>query len=505
MLVDDEKLITQGLLNILDWENLGVQVYSIHHDGQDALNSFINDPVDVIISDINMPRINGLDLLKEIKKLNSKTKFVILSGYDDFSYAKTAIEYGIDSYILKPIDEEELFSSLKRIVRNLDNEKNKENIMVNKSGLLFQYLNGKTSTKELEKINNYLNFPLSSKKYSICSIVIINNEINNVSYDLDKIIQNVFKSGYEVLHRYDGQILIINSWSVSLDYSKIKLFYNKLKQDIIDKLNLEIFIAIGDLVSNIEDLEFSYMVSTGLKKYILTEGTNICLDRHSISNISRNNLTFSKEIDTINKFIIEKDVDSLEQYIEDIFSDTSLHPKNIYDFSVKVLFLIDKTLEEFKLSRINNKYENDSLSNIIIKLCNENTRENVKSFIISELKDLINLMDNTEIKYSPVVQQVVTIVNQNYQEELSLKTLAQRYNINSSYLGQIFTKEVGISFSDYLNKIKNTKAKELILNTNMKINDIAKSVGYIDTSYFYRKFKKYFGVCPSTLRNMKKY
>ena len=88
---------------------------------------------------------------------------------------------------------------------------------------------------------------------------------------------------------------------------------------------------------------------------------------------------------------------------------------------------------------------------------------------------------------------------------MSLKTLAQKYNVNSSYLGQIFNKEVGVSFSEYLNKIKNTKAKELILNTNMKINDIAKSVGYIDTSYFYRKFKKYFGVSPSTIRDMKRY
>lgn len=109
------------------------------------------------------------------------------------------------------------------------------------------------------------------------------------------------------------------------------------------------------------------------------------------------------------------------------------------------------------------------------------------------------------IKYSPVVQQIVNAINDRYYEELSLKTLAHQYNINSSYLGQIFSKETGTSFSEYLNKIKNMKAKELILNTNMRINDIAKEVGYIDTSYFYRKFKKYYGVSPSTLREMKNY
>ena len=95
--------------------------------------------------------------------------------------------------------------------------------------------------------------------------------------------------------------------------------------------------------------------------------------------------------------------------------------------------------------------------------------------------------------------------NKRYYEDLSLKTLANQYNINSSYLGQIFNKEVGCSFSDYLNKTKNLKAKELILETNMKINDIAREVGYMDSSYFYRKFKKFFGVSPSTLRDMKNY
>ena len=169
---------------------------------------------------------------------------------------------------------------------------------------------------------------------------------------------------------------------------------------------------------------------------------------------------------------------------------------------MKILFLIDKVSGEFKL---NKNCQRHSLTSMIVNLCNESTIENVKTFIISELVELIDLINNSITKYSPVVQQVMNIVNEKYYEELSLKTLSQKYNVNSSYLGQIFNKEVGMSFSEYLNKVKNTKAKELILNTNMKINDIAKEVGYLDTSYFYRKFKKYFGICPLTMRNMKKY
>ena len=169
---------------------------------------------------------------------------------------------------------------------------------------------------------------------------------------------------------------------------------------------------------------------------------------------------------------------------------------------MKILFLLDGIVEEFKVEK---QYTGNSLGEEIVALCSEDTREDIKTLLCSEIREVIELMHPTTIKYSPVIQQIISYVNENYYEEVSLKTLARKYNINTSYLGQVFTKEVGCSFSEYLNKTKNMKAKDLILNTNMKINDIAKKVGYLDTSYFYRKFKKYYGVCPSTLRNIKNY
>lgn len=503
MLVDDEKLITQGLLNIIEWDKLELKVTQIANNGEEAFEKFQKDPVDIIITDINMPKLTGLDLLKKITNINNKTKFIILSGYDEFSYAKTAIEYGVESYILKPIDEEELENVLKKIVLDISDEKIKESKILNKNRILFQYLNKKILKEELINIKDYLNISLENKNYTVAILMIIKKNEKDLFTPIDTIAKSIFGNEYEILHKYDGQVVLINSWNKDFTSDQIKNYYIQIKDKIINELNEEVFISIGDLVCDVNEIEISYKIANALKKYMLTEGVNICLDRHSLNYTEEYNRTFNNEIEKINKLIIEKNIDVLEEYVNEILDNKKLNPKNIYDLSIKILFLIDKTLEEFKLNR---KYRNDSLSNIIVKLCNESTRENVKSFVLSELKELIELMDdNNRIKYSPVVQQVISIVNEKYYEELSLKTLAQKYNVNSSYLGQIFNKEVGVSFSEYLNKIKNTKAKELILNTNMKINDIAKSVGYIDTSYFYRKFKKYFGVSPSTIRDMKRY
>ena len=114
-------------------------------------------------------------------------------------------------------------------------------------------------------------------------------------------------------------------------------------------------------------------------------------------------------------------------------------------------------------------------------------------------------MEAKDSEYAPFIRRVRDEAQKNYKENMNLKTLAYKYHMNASYLGQIFQKEVGCSFTQYLSSKKIEIAKELILNTNMKISDIAKQVGYPDTSYFYRKFKLHYGVAPVSLREMKKY
>lgn len=361
MLVDDERLILDGLKYILDWESLGIEIVHIAVNGKEALDKFKEEPVDIIITDINMPVLTGLELIKEVKKFDDNVSFIVLSGYDEFSYAQKAIGLGVENYILKPIDDMELEETIKKICE-----------------------------KKIELENNH----------------------------------------------------------------------------------------------NLEEQ---------LNKLLAVESSKEC---------KYEKLSFEAEIEKINKLIIEKDRFKIIEYIEELFNDKNLMPKNFYDLSVKILILMDKIAYDFKIDR---KIEEDSLITNIIKLFNEKSRENIKFFIILELDALLKLMNTNAEKFSPVIQQIVRKVKDCYYEDLSLKVLANDFNINSSYLGQLFTKEVGMSFSDYLNKEKNSKAKELILNTNMKINDIAIKVGYTDTSYFYRKFKKYYGVSPAVMRELKNY
>lgn len=502
MVVDDEKLIVQGLLNILEWDKLGLEVIQTAENGQDAFDKFTNNPVDIIVTDINMPKVTGLELIKKIKAINSTVKFVILSGYDEFSYAKEAMKYGVENYILKPINEEELEEALIKLRDSITVKKEKERILFEKNTLLNELINGKFNSGNLQDIKDFIDIDLNSECYSVASIVINEQDRINLLRDIDNVIDNSTKEKYELVKRHNGTFVVINSWSRKMDSMLLKEYYSKIKDMIVESYKYDVFIAIGSSISDINDIKDSYSIVRKIKKYILTEGTNICIDEDDVIDINEYKSNFDEEIGKLNKLIIKKNINEIKEYIYILLDDSKLTPKNIYDLSIKVIMLIRKVLEELKLEA---KYSRDSLRDTIVDLCNESDRENIKKFLVNELDELVNIMSDDTVKYSPVIQQIITTVNERYYEELSLKTLAYQYNINSSYLGQVFTKEVGVSFSEYLNKTKNEKAKEFILNSNMKINDIAKAVGYQDSSYFYRKFKKYYGVCPSTLRELKNY
>jgi two-component system, response regulator YesN len=504
ILVDDEKLIIEGLKNIIDWNEIGLEIVDTALNGKEAFEKFTENSADIIITDINMPKMTGLELIKSIRDINIETRFVILTGYDEFTYAKEAIKYGIENYILKPINEDELKETLINIVNDLDNKNKKGVEILDKNRKLLQYINGKLDREFIYTMESILNIDISNDKYkyTVASIFIDSKYRGDLCSNIRGIIEENTNVGYEILNPNEGQVVLINSWNNNKSNKDIINYYENIKNKIIKNLKVDIFIAIGEVVDKITEIDVSYTIAKELKKYLLTEGRNKCIYLDSVKNKVEKNINFKDEIDIINKLIIGKDTLSIESYIENILENEELTARNIYDFCIKILILIDQIANDLKVDK---KYERDNLSSTIVDLCNEDTRDNIKAFIFREIEELVNIMNSNEERYSPVVQQIINIVDEKYYKDLSLKTLAYKYNINSSYLGQIFSKELGMSFSEYLNKTKNSKAKELILNTNMKINDISKAVGYIDASYFYRKFKKYYGVSPSTLREMKNY
>lgn len=206
----------------------------------------------------------------------------------------------------------------------------------------------------------------------------------------------------------------------------------------------------------------------------------------------------------LRKHILKKEKEEAVGYAEDLFinnirKDASI--SSLYQIAVKMAMLLQEIKKEYKLE--SGRFHD--LSELIETIFSAEDIRGIKTVFFSEIAEIIECIHEEDSQYTPVVRQIISEVQHNYREDMNLKTLAYKYHMNASYLGQIFQKEAGCSFAQYLSNTKNSIAKDLILNTNMKINDIARQVGYTDISYFYRKFKQCYGVSPASLRNMKKY
>ena len=501
MLVDEDNFITQKLLNSIDWSMLNLTLIHIVNNKKDAIEKFTNEPVDIVITDMNKFENNELNFVNEINNISDDVHFIILSQDNESCLIKKLHNLKTFNQIFKPINQEKFYLLLLDVVMNLNVKDNTEEKKAFENQMLYEFILNKITYDDLSEIKKFKRLSNTSNRYTVSIITLIGKKNLNIYSKLSLIIKKVFKRTAHIIFNEKGQIIVFNNWCENISNKEIEYYFEEIKNCVINNIKLNTYILIGDLVDNIINIHESYKSACYLEKYILINCPNICLTTHS-KQCKNKKIDFSKELDKINKFIFEKKTDKLLIYIKYIYSDSTLSPDNLHNLSLKILFLIDKIMEEFKLDKENNTF---NLLTSVVKLYSCITLEDVKTLLNKKLTQVIDFIDNNTIKYSPVIQQIVTYVNEKYTEDISLKTLSQKYNVNSSYLGQIFNREVGIPFSEYLNKIKNTKAKELILNTNIKINDIAKIVGYSDSSYFYRKFKKHFGVSPSTIRNMKKY
>lgn len=515
LLVDDEGLITDGLKKLINWEKLGLYVRDTALNGEEALQKFKQNPVDIVITDITMPKLDGIGLIENIKSINDKVKFVILSGYDDFEYARQALRLGIENYILKPINEEELESTLINTKKKLDNAEDNivdvKELEILRENILYRWVANSISSYELEERKFILRISLDCMFYVVSIIKL--NEDSRDNDNLRKVYEHVksFEKNYKdfaVFNDLDGNIVIIyaSNEKKALE-QKLYSYLKNIVENISDKFSLDYFVTIGNIEKSFNDVYKSYNTALKMQDYLLINGYNKVVtykDYEQEYNIKNNELNI--DLSKIRAVILNKNKEEGKRYIDEMYDKLCSYeyvtPETLQNTSIQIMMNINKIASELN---VENKKYNKNLKKLVLDISNIQTIEQLKTRIKEEILEVIDKLKANSGDMSPVIRQVLKYINENYDEDISLKYLSEKYNINPSYLGQVFNKEVGESFSYYLNKVRNEKAKKLLLTTNIKVKDIAKMLGYEDTSYFYRKFKKYFGVSPNTLRGSKNY
>lgn len=500
MIVEDEELILQGIRNILDWESLGLQVAHMAHDGAEALEMWEKEPVHIVVTDISMPGMDGLELLRRIREKEEQVRFIILTGYDEFAYAREAIRLEVENYILKPIDEEELERQLRETVKKLDEMDKKKIQYIDEKTQWMHFLNGRAEEGESRQYAEMLGLSADCGTY-YAALMKWNMEGLKEKKITDVIVELKQEESLSIVHLPPDSLLMVLA-DDSADENQAQEYFSEIQNQVESKFNVMTFICMEPGFQSIAQLPESYRMARKLQKYLILEGYGTCISQKQIQD--RTTEAVNMDEDQLRRFILKKETDAAVSYMEDLFINKisrDASAGSLYQTAVKMAVMLQEIKKEYKLESGNFQ----ELTDLIETIFRAEDIHGIKTAFLSEITEIIACMHEEDSQYTPVVRQIIAEVHQNYKEDMNLKTLAYKYHMNASYLGQIFQKEVGCSFARYLSNTKNGIAKDLILNTNMKINDIARQVGYPDTSYFYRKFKQCYGVSPASLREMKKY
>ncbi|VTR31649.1 two component transcriptional regulator [Actinobacillus pleuropneumoniae] len=507
--VDDEPLIAQGLATIVDWQEYDLHVSGSANDGLQALEKLKEEPVDLLITDIMMPRMNGLELIKKVKAMHPRTKLIVLSGYEEFEYVKIGITLGIQNYILKPINIEELEATIKHIRGDWEREelkrfRSEEDWKVLRSNILQRWVNGEIKSSELKQRAELLGIPLHYPSYQVNVLRLISDErsvsqlfrLTSLADECCQALSEEIGGDHEVIcfPDADDDIVVLTA-SVKERKDAAREGMRGAMAKLRQLTGLRMWCAEGHAaVHDFKDIQESYRLAKGHFNACLIAGDEETLYHPPAEQESDPASSPSVRPDAFAKLLIEGDVSSLQAYIESVLdggSGAQTVPRGACMNAAAQLMIAAKDVEK-----------SPDYSEVFTPMHRINTLQGLRSHVWRIVERSLQRLQEADQGYSLHVSFLVEQVQHHYPEELSLKTLSQRLQMHPNYLGQLFQQEVGASFSDYLNQYRIEKATQLLLHTDQKTADIAFSVGYTDSSYFYRQFKKYTGVSPTEMRSM---
>lgn len=486
-LLDDEPFILEGLKYIIDWEEYGFDVVGTSSNGEDGFNFIKNEDVDLIITDIMMPKMTGLELISNLKKINHNAKFIVLSAFQEFQYAKEAISMGAENYLTKPIDEDELIQTIEGVKKKIEKIKlEKVDTKIFKNDLILKLICNKNNDVVLDRLRlegvnlNYKN---------LCVVILEFAEGGNIN---NNILNHIDNLNYEYCVNLQNQILIImDKESINKDTLR------NLKDDFSSITNEQIYISRGKYVDSIDNLNCSYQSAKDIHEYKLVYPNISWIREYKEKSYNLENIDYI-DFNHLKKLLLNKDNKESLNYIESIFSklkkDENLTVKQIKTKSIEVFLNVYNYFNDSKIIK--------GLDLYLEKVINSVNLDQIQVELNNMIKHRQSKLEETDDSISPIILKLLRNIEENYSKDLNLKEISETYNINSIYLGQLFQKETGILFSDYLNNFRVNKAKNLLVETSLKAAEIGELVGYANKNYFYRKFKDIVGITPSEWRKI---
>lgn len=527
LIADDENKVSLLIKSLIKWEELELTLLGILDNGKDAFDFIKDKKPDIVITDIRMPKMDGLELISASKAIWPDIKFILISGYKQFEYAHSAIKYGVEDYLLKPISEEELNISLMRIC---------DEINVSKSKLDFE----KKSTRDIEKsrtildstlieqiilkqpsdlveFNNENRLSFIEQGYQVLSIRIDTIDPFNIEVKQDRLIVETIirKCLTEFSPFVEEQIFGIVGKRLIIG---ILNFKHDSSTDIIEIIN-NLIIPLGDYIGSYEGYTITIGSSSQNQGFSLLNdlifqsmkciesrifcGTNKKIAWQDLNYMSEPSPDKSDSVETeLQLAVVSYDDQKLKIVIQKVFDrigitsriDPTVYFRTAFGFIEKTYnFLPDKM-------SINLQNEKDDFKEFIKSAYSLDILiKNLKNGLAKCLNEARIRQENSDNK---PIRDAKKYIENHIAEKITLEDISEIVQLNPVYFSVLFKKETGNNFSAYLVTVRMEVAKTLLRTTNLTIEAIADKVGYKDTKHFSQLFAKIVGVKPAQYRKL---
>lgn len=489
VLIDDEQTILSGLSTLIDWPAHDFHLKGAFSKPLEALEFIKHQPLDIVVTDLMMPDLNGIELSRLIKKEQPEAKILVLSSYDDFQLVKDSFKEGVSDYLLKPkLNPSEFLASLKSLVEQSTEVKKPRLTELEKmSQLLSTYLSGTSldlgisreqfphdyfflvycEEKQSEKLRRSEQLIAEAPQYTnqLASVFPFSTTANDIGYFINVASKNAFDQlieRFQQEHQTDSCLYVLSD---VLDFENFYSEFLTLKQK-----------------------------SSG-QHFYLTDHCVICEKLLSPLLSSYEQQTKSYLTKIMNKDFTSA-IEELDNYMSKVL-DQRLQPSYLKHEIINRLYaLINAIADEHE-----KREEIMTLKITIPAQITQAERWDDLVLIVNNTTKLLREVTTTFRKdNSDVLTLIYEYVQENYHQDISLQTLSEKYHFSYSYLSTIFTEKYGINFTKYLKKVRINQAKLLLKESNLSLSDIGQQTGFTELGYFSRVFKEETGLTPSQYR-----
>ncbi|MFD0678352.1 MULTISPECIES: response regulator [unclassified Paenibacillus] len=517
ILVDDEKGIVDGLKIMISRYIPECEVVGAAYNGLEGFKLIQKLQPDIVITDIRMPQSDGLDMIRMLKDKGCQTKFILLSGYADFEYARRGMQLGVQFYINKPVEEEELRDCVYQVIeairadnaklQEVDELKQEVHSRIQESALR-DILDVGSDNALMEELLRIARIPTEGACFA-CILLEFDGNVDAlkefglqpVFYQIDQALGQ-YRGVYRF--RYSGaQVSVVVTHGGSIGYADLVRSVQRLKDKVYRELKLSMNVGIGTIQKQAGGISQSFEEARYALSYKVVKGGDTVIPFPEIRNLTGRSHAVPE--DMIAK--LEAGLDNMDEMecvgiIREIFRGMEAEPSiGPADLQLHCLNILLSSVRKMSFQQLQ---QNDFLGRHILSLegiSRFRTLVSLEEWMVQVIRRIIAFKLAHKIpKKKDIITEVKEYVSTHYNEPITLADLAARFFINPYYLSQYFKQKTGDTYVNFLTQIRIGKAKELLENTDLKVYEICQMVGYSDTQHFARLFEKLTGSKPREYR-----